>query len=211
MLITKAELAKSGNRYFKFFYQKRPKSKSYWFQIEQDNITINQDSCFEEGLFFAKETEVIHWFKFGDTLAEIIFDPSHASYSKLDNQYFESSSGICGKTIFATNFISMNSDEMFHFIKTHYNIQHNGIKCFEEHLIHMRAFDTLEKLWEYKYSLLGDGERPCDLQNAIDLLRIYALNPTFYRDIDVEKVIKCNNWNELLTLVPEDQWTLFEQ
>lgn len=210
MVITKEELTKAETKYYKFFYQKRPKGKSYWVQIKQDDITKNQDACLEEGIFFAKETDVMQWFKHGDTLAEIVFDKSHALHSKLQNEYFESSSGVCGNTVFATNFISMNSDEMFQFIKAHYDIQQNGIEFLQGHLIFVRAFDTLEKLWEYKYSILGDAERARDMHNAITLLKAYALNADLYRDINAEQIFNCNNWNELLTFVPKEKWILFE-
>ena len=203
VFISKRELAQSGKKFYKFFFRKRRSENKYWSPMSENTITYNSNNSEVEGIFFAEEANVMRWFDLGDTLVEVIFDKDHPSYKDLPDRYFYEAGKYCGSAIFCGKFIPIDSDEMFEFIKTHSEITRSTINHMQHHLIYVRAFNTLQKLWEYKYSLFGDGDRKTDEENAGIILRSHYRD---YHDLDMDRIISCETFADLIMLFPEDKW-----
>lgn len=83
----------------------------------------------------------------------MIFNPNHFSFSKLPIDYFAESGHYCGKMIFVGDFIPLNSDKFFEFVKAYQLDFETHFIELENHLIKIRAFTTLEKLLNYQYNI----------------------------------------------------------
>lgn len=203
MFVDKNMLAENGKKFYKFFFRHQLNSNRHWTPLSENAITYNSNNSEFEGIFFAEEDDIMNWFELGDTLVEVIFDKGHPSYADLPDHYFTEARKYSGKAIICGHFIPMDSDEMVEFIKAHCNITKSTLDYMQNHLIYVRAFNTLRKLWEYKYSLHGDGDRKTDEDNAAIILRSHYRD---YHDLDMTKIMLCNSFDELIMLFPEEKW-----
>lgn len=206
MRISKYQLAESGKKYYRFFFKKQPIAHSYWTPMIENDIVYNSNSSEYEGIFFAEESDVMKWFDKGDTLTEVVFDKNHPSFPSLPEYYFCESGKYCGRAIICGNFISLNSNDMIEFIKKHACANKSTLRTIQQHLVLIRAFNTLRELWEYQYNLFGEDNRESNEKEAMILLTTYHIH---YENLDYDKILRCKTFKELVELFSEDKWKFY--
>lgn len=190
MYITKDALSRSGKKYYRFF---SPGNESKLSVID-GNYICRPNSMIEDGIFFAEEEHAIEWIFNGDSLAEVIFDPAHPLFARLPNLYFVESQKYSGKAVIIGKPIHLNQIEMFEFIKKHFDFS-NSTSSLQMHLIKNKAYDTLERVWKFKYSKVGNDQYESDLSDAIAYIKIAHFDRNNLEDC--MKYQNCNNWDEL--------------
>ena len=208
MITSKFELVSSGERYYRFLFAKKPKNKAYWCEIKENDFTKVNHVVLEESLFFSSETTIANWFSNGDTLVEVIFNPNHFSFSKLPRDYFAESGHYCGKMIFVGDFIPLNSDKFFEFIKAHQSAFETHFIELENHLIKIRAFATLEKLLNYQCNIDRSLSIKDKEMRIMDYIKYVASSD--YVNIENEKLLGCDNWQSLIPMLSEENWIYYE-
>ena len=208
MITSKFKLASSGERYYRFLFEKKPKNKAYWCEIKENDFTKVDNVVLEESLFFSTETGIARWFSQGDTLVEVIFNPNHFSFSKLPTDYFTESGHYCGKMIFVGDFIPLNSDRFFEFIKAHQLDFETHFIELENHLIKIRAFTTLEKLINYQCDIDRSLSIKDKQMRIMDYIKYVASSD--YTNIENKKLWACDDLHSLISMLSKENWIYYE-
>lgn len=195
MKISKMTLAKSGKKFYRFFYKDRESQNS----CVEGCVIKRPWAMLEDSIFFADEENIHQWITHGDTLAEVVFSIEHPYFASLPDKYFVVGDKYCGNELIVGQKISINDPGMVDFICLHWDYYKENFCGLQQHLIFTKAIDTLEKLWDYRHLVLGEGNRKTEMANAVLQVKLVYLKQQSIAD--QKRYQECKDWDTIKELM----------